>query len=102
MPKPTREQQVQAEWIAAIGESSRMAILRALTTGTQTVTQLAKVCDTEIVNVSQHLSTLRDAGLVTAERDGRFVRYTLVGARAMATMLELTHESGLKVLIPLG
>jgi ArsR family transcriptional regulator len=101
MPKPTREQQAQAEWIAAIGEPTRLTILCALTTGTHTVTKLAQVCNVEIVNVSHHLGILRDAGLVTFERDGRFLHYTLVGAKATATMLELMHESGIKVLIPL-
>jgi ArsR family transcriptional regulator len=56
----------------------------------------------EIVNVSHHLGILREAGLVTFERDGRFMCYALAGAKATATMLELTHESGMKVMIPLA
>lgn len=30
-----------------------------------------------IANVSQHLQALRRAGLVTSERDGKFVNYSL-------------------------
>jgi ArsR family transcriptional regulator len=101
-PKPADGSRAQAEWIAAIGEPTRLAILRALTTGTHTVTKLAQVCGVEIVNVSHHLGILRDAGLVTFERDGRFMCYALAGAKATAAMLELTHESGMKVLIPLA
>jgi DNA-binding transcriptional ArsR family regulator len=102
MTQPSHDQKAQAEWIVAIGEPTRLAILRALTTGTHTVIQLAKVCNVESVNISHHLVALREAGLVTFERDGRFSRYALAGAKATATMLELTHESGMKVLIPLG
>ena len=39
---------------------------------------------------------------MTAERDGRFMRYNLVGAKATAGALELLHESGVKILIPLN
>lgn len=102
MVRPKNDSKAQAAWIAAIGEPNRMAILRALVTGTHSVTQLAKVCDMEIVKVSSHLGVLRDAGLVNFERDGRFVCYSLVGATATATTLELAHESGVKVIIPLG
>ena len=101
MSKPKRKQQTQADWIASIGEPNRLILLRALTTGPYTVTQLAKVCDLEPHIVSKHLGVLREAGLVTCERDGRFQCYALTGAKATAILLELTHESGIKVLISL-
>jgi DNA-binding transcriptional ArsR family regulator len=63
---------------------------------------LATICKTEIVNVSHHLNLMKATGLVTAERDGRFMRYNLVGAKATAAALELMHPSGVKVTIPLN
>jgi hypothetical protein len=45
---------------------------------------------------------MKKVGLVTAARRRRFQPYSLVGATATATLLELAHESGIKVSIPLG
>ena len=99
---PTKTQKAEAAWLAAFGEPTRLAIIRHLATEEKTVTQPAVACNVEMVNASHHLSVLRDSGLVTAERDGRFMRYTLVGARVSGTTLTLTHSSGVKVVIPLG
>ncbi len=73
-----------------------------MASGTRTVTELAKACGTEIVNISHHVNVMKNLGLLTAEREGRFMRYSLVGATATATLLELTHESGVKVTLPLN
>jgi ArsR family transcriptional regulator len=102
MPRFSRDPKGEAEWIDAIGDPTRLVIIRRLSTGAKTVTDLAKACDTELVNVSHHLGIMRAAGLVEANRDGRFMRYGLLGARATATEVELTHASGVKVVIPLG
>jgi ArsR family transcriptional regulator, lead/cadmium/zinc/bismuth-responsive transcriptional repressor len=47
------------------------------------------------------MQILKAGGLVSATRDGRFVWYSLLGATVTATLLELAHESGVKVVIPL-
>jgi ArsR family transcriptional regulator len=98
---PTKTQRAEAEWLAALGEPTRLAILRTLATGEKTVTQLAVACEVEIVNASHHLSILKDCGLVAVERDGRFRRYRLVGATTKGNTLTLTHASGVKVSIPI-
>ena len=72
----------------------RIAIIRLLATGQMTVTDLAKGCRTEIVNVSHHLGVMRGAGLVEADRDGRFMRYSLLASRRLRSEVELTHASG--------
>ncbi|QJW95251.1 ArsR/SmtB family transcription factor [Frigoriglobus tundricola] len=101
MPKVADDTKNQAAWIAAIGEPTRLMVLRILATGEKTVTELAKMCRVEIVNISHHLNLMKAAGLVTAERDGRFMRYNLVGAKATGTALELAHGTGVRVFIPL-
>ena len=63
---------------------------------------MAKALKIEIVNVSHHLGVMRGTGVVKCERDGRFMRYTLLGAKATATALELTHPGGMTVSIPLN
>jgi DNA-binding transcriptional ArsR family regulator len=102
MPKSVDDPKAQAAWIAAVGEPTRLVIIRVLATGVKTVTELAQACNTEIVNASHHLGVMRAAGLVEAERDGRFMRYRLLGASANGSALELVHSSGVKVVIPLG
>ena len=101
MPEHTDDLKAQAAWITAVGEPTRLTIIRILATGVRTVTDLAKVCGVEIVNVSFHLAVMKNAGLVRAERDGRFMRYDLVGAKASGGALELSHESGIKITVPL-
>ncbi|VTR94510.1 family transcriptional regulator : Probable transcription regulator OS=Planctomyces maris DSM 8797 GN=PM8797T_22538 PE=4 SV=1: HTH_20 [Gemmata massiliana] len=102
MPKPTSALESQANWIAAAGEPTRLALIRALAAGEKTVTMLARECQTEMVNVSHHLSILKSAGMVTAQKDGRFMLYSLVGAAATGALLEMTHSSGAKVIVPLA
>ena len=49
----------------------------------------------------EDLQTMKSVGLLSAEPYGRFMHYSLVGATATATLLTLTHESGITVTIPL-
>ncbi|AMV23739.1 Cadmium resistance transcriptional regulatory protein CadC [Gemmata sp. SH-PL17] len=102
MPKPSKESKLQADWIAAIGEHNRLALVHALAAGEKTVTQLATELGVEMVNVSHHLKIMREAELVTVQKDGRFMIYALNGATVAKGMLELSHESGAKVSVPLG
>jgi hypothetical protein len=53
----------------------------------------------KIRKFSPGVKTFLDTG---NNREGRQVRYSLVGITATATLLELTHASGIKVTIPLG
>lgn len=102
MPDPTYPaRRAQAAFLAALAEPTRLALVRALAAGEQSVTALAAAVGAEMVNVSHHLGVLRAAGVVTATKDGRFVRYALVGEAAGAAV-ELAHPSGLKAVVPLG
>jgi DNA-binding transcriptional ArsR family regulator len=59
----------------ALADPSRRAILESLTGGEVAVKDLTARFDISQPAVSQHLSTLRHAGLVTSRRDGRCVYY---------------------------
>jgi ArsR family transcriptional regulator len=98
---PTKELTARAEWLAALGEPTRLSIVHALVIDPMTVTQLAATLQVEMVNISHHLRLMREAGLVEGEKDGRFVINRLVGAKVARDVLELTHPSGAKVLLPL-
>ncbi|MBA4192449.1 MAG: hypothetical protein C0467_31155 [Planctomycetaceae bacterium] len=98
----TKEQLTEeAEWLSAFGEPTRVAVVRALATGEKIVTELARILGAEMVNVSHHLGIMRHAGVVKSDRDGRCMRYSLVGASATAMEIVLTHKSGMRVVIPL-
>jgi ArsR family transcriptional regulator len=66
-----------ANLLQALAEPNRIRIIDCLRGGSKNVTELAKLLDVEIVNVSHHLGVLRTAGLVEDKKDGRFVVYSL-------------------------
>ncbi len=49
----------------------------------QTVGELARALATSQSNTSQHLAVLRQKGIVTASREGSFVRYRLADRRIL-------------------
>ena len=80
----------------ALGDPNRVAILGRLATerGPWTVSRVADLMPIDISVVSRHLATLRDAGILAAERRGKEVHYTVrFGAvvhslRALADAIE--------------
>lgn len=97
-----RNDRKTADWIAAIGEPTRITIIRNLASGKKTVTELAKLAGVEIVNVSHHLGVMRAAGVVKCEKQGRFIIYELANASFNAAdgIVVLTSESGVEVALP--
>jgi rhodanese-related sulfurtransferase/biotin operon repressor len=61
----------------ALGHPQRLELIEHLAQGPRSVEALATKLGLPIANASQHLQTLRRAGLVSAERDGKFVNYRL-------------------------
>jgi DNA-binding transcriptional ArsR family regulator len=59
----------------ALADPSRRAIFESLTRGEAAVKDLTSRFDISQPAVSQHLATLKDAGLVNGRRDGRCVYY---------------------------
>jgi rhodanese-related sulfurtransferase/DNA-binding transcriptional ArsR family regulator len=62
----------------ALGHPQRLELIEHLAQGPRSVEALATKLGLPIANVSQHLQTLRRAGVVLAERDGKFVNYSLI------------------------
>jgi|LakMenEpi03Aug12_release.lakeMendotaPanAssembly.Ray.scaffolds.fasta_scaffold1521134_2 DNA-binding transcriptional ArsR family regulator len=62
---------------AALAETSRLQILRALMTEPHTVGELCDVTGLKQPNVSRQLGVLSQAKIVAGERDGNFVRYSV-------------------------
>ncbi len=63
--------------IRALADPTRREILRALRERDMAAGELAARFPITGPSVSHHLSVLKDAGLVTAEREGRSIVYSL-------------------------
>ncbi len=72
---------VKARLFRGFGDPSRLKILESLSSGGQTVGLIVERTGLSQSNVSNHLSCLRDCGLVTAEQRGKFVEYQLSDPR---------------------
>ncbi|MHC4450560.1 MAG: ArsR/SmtB family transcription factor [Planctomycetota bacterium] len=90
------EGHLNPEVFRALGDETRLALIARLATAADpmTVTEAAGCCGVHLSGVSRHLAALRNAGVVTARKQGREVRYSLdcgalAGAlRDLATALE--------------
>ena len=61
----------------ALSDETRLRLLELLTDGEQCVCDLTDALKTGQSRLSFHLKTLKDAGLLTDRRDGRWVYYAL-------------------------
>src|SRR5690349_15613700 len=61
----------------ALAAPERLRIICFLRDGPRNVTEIADMLGTTLVNVSHHMSVLRQAGLVRRHKSGRFVHYSL-------------------------
>jgi len=66
-----------AEIFKAMGDRTRLSILKSLFKGEQCVTDLARSLHMDAPRVSFHLTRLKFAGLVVDERRGQRVAYSL-------------------------
>jgi len=66
-----------ARWFHALSDRTRLEIVRLLSHGERCVCELQDVLDAAQSRLSFHLKTLKDAGLVTDRREGRWVYYAL-------------------------
>jgi rhodanese-related sulfurtransferase len=89
------------EAIAAMGKAfsspRRLELIDLLAQGPRTVEELARASDQSTANTSQHLQALHASGLVTRERDGTRVRYSLAGRDVLHLWLELRDASAARV-----
>src|SRR6266508_175417 len=61
----------------ALADQTRVEIVRLLSHGERCVCELQDVLDAAQSRLSFHLKTLKDAGLVTDRREGRWVYYAV-------------------------
>lgn len=76
--------ELSAACFRALGEPTRLRIVRELSSGSCCVCDLRARIDVPGPLLSHHLRVLRDAGIVTGSRRGRWVDYTLDAGRVHA------------------
>ena len=62
----------------ALSDETRLAIVKRLAGGERCVCDLQDLLDAAQSRLSYHLKTLKDAGLISDRKDGRWVHYSLV------------------------
>lgn len=83
------------EMCRVLGDPVRWSVVAELRRGTRCACDLAAVSGAAPSLLSHHLGVLRDAGLVTAQRRGRWIDYTLAPDRigSLATsLLDLAND----------
>jgi rhodanese-related sulfurtransferase/DNA-binding HxlR family transcriptional regulator len=89
------------EAIAVMGKAfaspRRLELIDLLAQGARSVDELARASGQSTANASQHLQALHAAGVVTRERDGTRVNYSLAGQDVLQLWLELRDASATRV-----
>lgn len=88
MTKASTNVELRAKLFRGFSDSSRLSILEALRSGPLTVGEIVATTQLSQSNVSNHLSCLRDCGLVVSTQEGRYVSYQLSDER-VADLLTL-------------
>lgn len=88
------------ETIRALGDPTRREILRALRERDLSAGEIGGLFPITGASVSHHLNVLREAGLVTSQREGRSIIYSLDATvfqefmHQMMTMLDIGRGDG--------
>ena len=73
--------QLQAEFCKSLADAKRLMIVHELRDGEKSVGEVADKLGLKQSNTSQHLATLRRAGVITSRRQGNTVFYSLANER---------------------
>jgi DNA-binding transcriptional ArsR family regulator len=80
-----------AKLFRGLGDSSRLRVLAALRDGPLSAGEIVTRTGLSQPNASMHLKCLGECGLVTWERDGRFMRYEIAHKRVVK-LLDQSEE----------
>lgn len=69
-----------ASILKVLADETRLAVVEQLLDGPKTVSEINESLGVESTLLSHHLKALREAHIVTGEREGRYVSYSLVPA----------------------
>ncbi len=86
-----------AKLFRGLGDASRLRVLTALRDGSLSAGEIVIRTGLSQPNTSMHLKCLGECGLVTWERDGRFVRYQIADKRVVKLL-----DQGEELLLQIG
>jgi len=69
-----------ASVLKVLADETRLAVVEQLLDRPKTVSEINESLGVESTLLSHHLKALREANIITGERDGRYVSYSLVPA----------------------
>ena len=78
----------------ALADPKRLCVVERLAEGERSVSELSREVGCQVPNMSQHLTVLRSAGLVTSRREGSTVFYRLANDRVLDAYRLLQQVAG--------
>jgi ArsR family transcriptional regulator len=73
----SKDREQVARWFHALSDETRLRIIDCVLECEQCVCDLTEVLNTGQSRLSFHLKTLKDAGILTDRREGRWIYYSL-------------------------
>jgi ArsR family transcriptional regulator len=70
----------------ALADPKRLLIINELRDGSRSVGQIAESLEISQPNCSQHLAVLKERGIVTAQRSGNTINYSLRGHQVLEAL----------------
>lgn len=90
MTRPSSTPQLEALFLA-LGDRTRLRLLNLMAAGELCVCFFVEVLEAPQPKISRHLAVLRNAGLVAARRDGKWMHYSITPPEApLASVFEET------------
>jgi len=86
-----------AKIIEGIANPNRLAILLAIGEGEACVCHLEAVLGKRQAYISQHLMALRDVGIITPRRDGRFMYYRITDPALFELIRHAARLAGVEI-----
>lgn len=77
--------------LKAMAHEDRLLLLCQLVEGEHNVGELEELVGIRQPSLSQHLGVLREEGLVTARRDGKYIYYSLASFEVICIMQTLSN-----------
>ena len=83
-----------SDLLQVISPQTRLEIILAIGTGEACVCHLEAVLKLRQAYISQHLMALREAGVITARREGRYVFYRLENSAVLELVRQAVRLAG--------
>ena len=85
-----------AKYFKLLGDANRLAILHAVGDAERSVSEIINITKLSQTLVSFHLRALREAGIVTARRQGPFINYRIAYPGMLDVIRDFYRLLGLK------